>query len=347
MTDPIRVAGKHGRRAPKNAPAIRLGDVLKAGATIPPHPGAEDYLARMSGWQMLGNDSAGDCVAVTWSNFRRMVTALLAGHEVYPTQDQVWEVYKTQNPDFDPNGDPNVNGPGSQADEGMDIQTLLEWLVKTGGPDGVKAVAFAKVDYTNQQELDAALAVFGGVWVGVNVLQANMDEFNAGQPWDYVAGSPLDGGHSVLAGGYEQNGGTKFITWAAETEFTQGFLQHQVEETWIVVWPEHLGTAQFEAGIDQAALAQAYEELTGRPFPVQPTPPTPEPTPTPVPPAPAPTPQPPAPTPVPPGPEPVPVPDTADVTFAKILHHFVHNPWLYSPHTLANHAKEWLKAKSL
>lgn len=340
MTDPTRVTGKCGRRAPKNAPAIRFGNIYRAGATIPPHPAAEDYLGELSGWNMLGNDSAGDCVAVTWSNFRRLVTKFLST-ENYPTQDQVWQVYKTQNPNFDPNGTADTNGPGSQADQGMDIQTLLEYLVKTGGPDGVKAIAFAKVDHTNQQELDAALAIFGGVWVGVNVLQANMQEFNAGKPWDYVAGSPLDGGHSVLAGGYAQTGGTRFITWAAETEFTQGFLQHQVEETWIVIWPEHLGTAQFEAGIDQAALASAYTALTGRPFPIQPTPPAPQPSPVPVPP----TPEPPAPTPTPvPPPAPEPVDDlAADQKLATILHHFVHNPWLYSPHALANHAKEWLK----
>lgn len=331
MTQPARVTGKCGRRAPSNKPAVRFGDILKTGAVIPPHPASEDYLARLSGWQMLGNDRAGDCVAVTWANFRRLVTAFLST-ETYPTQEQVWTIYRTQNPDFDPSGHPNVNGPGSPADQGMDIQTLLEYLVKTGGPDGVKAVCFAKVDHTNAAELDAALAIFGGVWTGVNVLQANMDEFNQGKPWEYVPGSPLDGGHSVLSGGYTPN--VRFITWGQETEFTLAFLQLQVEETWVVVWPEHLGTAQFEAGIDQAALASAYEGLTGRPFPVQPTPPAPVPVPVP---------------PAPPGPAPVPgpVPDPADIEFAVTLHHFVTHPHLYSAHHLAQKAREWLKAKGL
>lgn len=334
MTEPARAAGKCGRRAPKDADAIRFGDILRAGAQIPPHPASEDYLARLSGWQMLGNDSAGDCVAVTWANMRRLVTAFLST-ENYPTQDQVWEVYKTQNPDFDPNGDPNVNGPSSPADQGMDIQTLLEYLVKVGGPDGVKAVAFAKVDYTNTQEFEAALAIFGGVWTGVNVLQANMDEFGHGQPWDYVPGSPLDGGHSVLSGGYTPD--VRFITWAQETEFTPAFVANQVEECWVVVWPEHLGTAQFEAGIDQAALANAYEELTGKPFPVQPTP-TPTPVPVP-PPAPGPAPVPPSPVPAPP------TPDSATAAFVTFLKHFVAHPYHYNPHHVAAEAKKWLEAE--
>jgi len=274
---------KLGRRPPKNAPALRLANVLTG--AVPAHPTAQDNLSRLSGWQMLGNDVAGDCVAVTWSNFRRLITAALAGREVYPTQDQVWQVYRTQNPDFDPNGDPNVNGPGSPADQGMDIQTLLEYLHTTGGPDGVKAVAFAKVDHTNLDEVKAALSIFGGVWTGITVQAAQMQQFNAGQPWDWVAGSPVDGGHSVLSGGYGVAGSrlgigdVDFITWAKETSFTDSYWARGIEEAWIVIWPEHLGTAEFQQGVNLAALATDYQELTGKVLPL----PTPVPTPPPVP----------------------------------------------------------------
>lgn len=289
MSDPAlrpRRAGKYGRRAPKNAPALEARSFLKLDAVIPPHPSSADYLRIMSAWSMLGNDRAGNCVAVTWANFRRLLTHF-AGSERYPSQAEVWQFYKTQNPDFDPNGSPQVNGPGSPADQGMDIQTALEYLHKYGGPDSVKPVAFARVDYTNQQELQAALAIFGGLWLGVNVIQANMQEFDASQPWDYVPGSPTDGGHSILAGGYTPN--VKFITWAAETEFTESFREHLFEEAWAVIWPEHLSTAQFQAGVDVNALAQAYQELTGASFPVPAPSPQPSPNPTP-PPAPVPAP---------------------------------------------------------
>src|ERR1051326_7188346 len=326
MTNPTRMAGRCGRRAPKNTPAIRFADVLHTGALIPAHAASQDYLSRLANWAMLGNESAGDCVSVTWANFRRLVTSFLFT-ENYPTQDQVWAIYKTQNPDFDPNGDPNVNGPGSPADNGMDIQTLLEYLVKHGGPDGVKAVAFAKVDYTNQAELDTALAIFGGVWTGVQVTQANQQEFAAGQPWSYDPTSPVVGGHSVLSGGY-RTGDIRFITWGAETDFTWTFVDHQVEEAWVVIWPEHLGTAQFEAGIDRAALATAYQELTGQPLPLPPAP---------VPPIPSPSPE--------PTPQPTPSPTPADRAFAAILRK---DGWVDAHHVGDNHhvavaAKVWLE----
>jgi hypothetical protein len=245
---------------------------------VPAHPVAVDQLARLKGgWQMLGNDQYGDCVAVTWANVRRLVTATLTT-ETYPSMDQVIAFYKTQNPRF------------PSQDDGMDIQTALEYLVSHGGPDGVKALGFAQVDHTNVAEVQAAIAIFGSVWTGITVLDANQTEFGNGQPWDYVRGSQVDGGHSVLTGGYGTpgkgalGGDERFITWAEETSFTDSFWQHEVEEAWVVIWPEHLGSKAFQAGVDLKAFAADYTAITGKAFPaVIPPQPTPTPTPTPAP----------------------------------------------------------------
>jgi hypothetical protein len=280
---------RYGRRAPKNAPTIRLADHLTG--VVPAHPVAADQLARLKGgWKMLGNDVAGDCVAVTWANFRRMVTAVLGGREVYPTQDQVWAIYKTQNPDFDPDGTADTNGPGSSADGGMDIQTLLEYLVKVGGPDGVKAVAFAAVDHTDPEETKAGIAIFGGLWTGITVRADNQTQFEDGQPWDYNRRSPEEGGHSVLTGGYGPagagalGGDERFLTWAQEASFTDGFWGHDVEEVYVVIWPEDLQNPAFLAGVNIATFAAAWTDLTNKPFPVVvPPAPAPQPTPTPTP----------------------------------------------------------------
>lgn len=263
---------KYGRRPPKNAPALRFRSFLQRGADgVPSHPAEEDYLADLSDWQMLGNDAVGDCNAVTWANMRRLVTAKLAT-ENYPTQAQVWQFYQTQNPDFDPNGSTDTNGPGSNADQGMDIQTGLEYLHATGGPDGVRAVAFAKVDHTQMAEVKAALAIFGGLWLGINVLEANQQEFAEGKAWTDVLGSPIEGGHAILGGGYSAD--IKFITWAKETKFAGSFWNGVVqgnplvEEAWVAIWPEHLGTAGFEQGVNQAQLAADYQALTGGTLPL-------------------------------------------------------------------------------
>jgi MFS family permease len=162
----------------------------------------------------------------------------------------------------------STDGPGSSNDQGMDVQTGLEYLHTTGGPDGVKAVAFAKVDHTNLDEVKAALAIFGALWLGVQVLDANQKEFSEGRAWTDVAGSAIDGGHAILGGGYT-SADIKFTTWAKETEFARSFWHGVVqgtplvEEAWVVIWPEHLGTTAFEQGVDQAQLTADYHALTG------------------------------------------------------------------------------------
>lgn len=265
--------GSYGRRPPKQAPAMRfsrwrLG--VTSGAPLL-YPAGVDYLGQLrGGWQVLGNATASDCVAVTWANARRLVTTLLAPPGSYPAQDQVWQFYKTQNPGFDPAGSPQTDGPGSAQDQGMDIQTALEALVRDGGPDGAKAVAFGSVNPQDANEVKNAIAIFGYVWAGVNVLAANLAQFQSGVPWGYVVGSPADGGHSVLTAGYGPpgtgplGGDERFITWGTETSFSDAFWASQCEEAWVCIWPEHLGTMAFEQGIDKAALAADFHQLTGR-----------------------------------------------------------------------------------
>jgi hypothetical protein len=289
-----RTSGKYGRRSPKRAPAPQLRNYLTG--VVPVVPPSEDYIAALNGgWQMLGNDVAGDCVAVTWANIRRLVTASLTSTTDYPTQAEVWTFYQTQNPAFNPDGG-TATGPGSPADGGMDIQTAIEDLIASGGPDGVKAAGYAAVNYQDPAEVKAAIALFGCVWTGINVLDINQTEFSEGQPWDYSPSSPVDGGHSILTAGYgtpgaaQLGGDERFVTWAQETSFTDAFWANEVEECWVVIWPEHLLSKEFLAGVNIQQLAADYQEITGNPFPAAITPPKPAPVP-----APEPVPAPPAP----------------------------------------------------
>lgn len=291
MTTPTKTVGRYGRRKPSNKAHIAASRILKPRtAETVLHPTAVDYIAGVGGgWQMLGNDAAGDCVAVMVANDLRLVTHWLAAQGIYVSQADVWKFYQSQNPDFDPNGTSETNGPGSNADGGMDIQTALEYLVSTG-IGGYKAAAFAKVNVKDLDELKAALAVFGNLGLGIIVTAANESEFPS-KAWDYVKGSPEEGGHGIVGGGYTGDataaGDMTFVTWGEEQKFTDKFLAStQLEEAWIIVWPYHFGSASFMANVDVTQLAADYLELTGKVLVVPPTPgPTPAP-PTPTPPTP-------------------------------------------------------------
>jgi hypothetical protein len=264
------VRGVYGRRLPKRAPALMLGDYLTG--KLPDVPVAADYIGQ-GGWEMLGNDRVGCCNAVTWANERRLISGALGSAEVYPSQDQVWAFYKTQNPGFDPGGSPDTNGPGSSQDQGMEVQTGLERLVKVGGPDDVKALGFTKVDHTNPAEVQAAVAVFGCVWAGAELTVVNEQEFDARKSWSEAPTSQVVGGHAFLTGGYGGSGTGplagkyRLITWAEEWSFTEQFLSTRVEEMWAVIWPEHIKGKFFLAGMDMPKFAADYQAITGRPFP--------------------------------------------------------------------------------
>lgn len=205
----------------------------------------------MSGWQMLGNDRHGDCVAVSFANFVRHVTANLSKEE-YPGYEEVIRFYKTQNPRF------------PAQDNGMVIQyALKEWM--DHGFGGRKLVAFAEVNAKDPEEMEAAIAIFGGLILGVTVTSANNKQFANRQPWDLASGARDGGGHAILSGDYSGNSASNigFITWATATRFTDRYLQSKCFEAWVPILPEHLGSASFLAGVSRQRLSECFKSLTG------------------------------------------------------------------------------------
>jgi hypothetical protein len=274
MSEVERVDGRRlGRRAPSNKPALRLAEILKA---VPEHPPAADYLAVVSDFGLYGNDRYGDCGPVSVANSVKVVTRL--GNELGEysvSQEDVFDLYRRSgNPDFDP------NDPGGPGDGGVDMQTMLEALL-AGGIGGRKPVAFAKVDISNVDEVRAAIAYFGCVLFGVNLERAQQEQTDSTRVWDYSPSAEW-GGHAIAAGTYSSSSSgvdVSVVTWAEIVGCTDAFLERQLEEAWVVVWPEHLSHPAFLAGVDVDTLAAAYEALTGRPLPA----PNPQPTPSPVP----------------------------------------------------------------
>ena len=82
---------------PVDAPRLHFSQIWSG--AIPNVPVAVDYLPE-SGWEMLGNDKHGTCVAVSAANATRLITSKLCDQTEYPTIDQVFDLYRTQNPRF-------------------------------------------------------------------------------------------------------------------------------------------------------------------------------------------------------------------------------------------------------
>lgn len=256
---------------------MRFADIRRRDAKITHSPVA-DHFGQVGDWGLYQNDEYGDCGPTSVANLVKLVTKYLGDAEFSPTQTDVFDLYKRSgNPDFDP------ADPGGAGDRGVEMQVMLKALHE-GGIGGKKPLAYAKVDHNDPDELWAAIEIFGGVLLGVDLKQAQDEQTNRGT-WDYVPGSPEWGGHAVVSGRYNDVTGTRkdrtgVVTWATVVDFTDAFQTQQVQEVWVVIWKENLGTKQFKEGIDRDALASVYQSLTDEPFPdVQPEPAPPAPTP--------------------------------------------------------------------
>jgi len=68
-----------------------------------------------------------------------------------------------------------------------------------------------------------------------------MDQFNAGEPWDYVAGAKIEGGHYVpVVGSLHAPDQASAITWGKRQIFTRDFYEHYNDEAWAYITPEQL-----------------------------------------------------------------------------------------------------------
>lgn len=322
---------KLGKRDPINKPALMLSEILTG--VVPVTPTSVDHFVQAtSGWELGANDTFGTCGPTSVANHRRLVTSALLGAEQAPTLQDVFDLYRRSgNPNFNPNlsyDDPK------QEDNGVVMQTMLEALLD-GGIGGVKPVAFAKIAPDDMDTLDKAIAIFGGVLLGLTLDVAQQRQTT----WDYVARSGQWGGHAVLAGKYDDPTGTAsdrvhVITWAEDMPTTRNFINRQDDEAWVVIWPEMLNDKTFLEGINLEALASAYEDLTGKKLPVPAPAPVPAPTPSPKP----------TPEPVPaPVPAPTPAPTTpVDDALAKALDRLLDNK-AGVPSYFRKAAENWIK----
>lgn len=247
-------------------------------------PASVDYGSQVKAWTMGANDSFGTCGPTSVANAVTLLTTILEGTGFTPTLDDIFDLYRRSgNPGFNPDlayDDPR------QEDNGVDMQTMLNELVKGGigvGERNIKALAFGGINPDDRGSMRAAAAVFGFVLLGVSVQAAQMDQFDAGKPWNYVRGSRNEGGHAILAGeSYFDASGTakdtySAVTWAKEIVTTEAFDAHLVEECYVVIFPQHVGTKSFQAGVDLTTLADEYRALTGQELPVAPVEPSPVP----------------------------------------------------------------------
>ncbi len=313
MTSPVRLAGKLGRLPmDPDRETLVVDEFLDLDAP-PVGLALVDWISLVQSFPMYGNDQWGDCVWAAAGHMIEAWTRYASGVSTEVTTQDLLAGY-TAVTGFNPNA-PLINGV-NPTDNGTVIADMLAYWMKTGIA-GHKILAYAQVK--DPAKIMAALRTFGALLIGVNFPQSAMAQFNAGQPWTVVPGSPIEGGHAVHVG---FDGTTyKVVTWGAVEEVADPWWLAYVEEVWIVITPEWIEASGLTpSGVNLQGLGAALSTITEQPNPF------PAPVPAPTPPAPA---------------------QTADQTFAALL-----RPWVtaYSSKQTSlvwSGAVAWLKSKKL
>jgi hypothetical protein len=230
--------GKHPA-TPLRPGAVRYGElrqqIAKAGISLPPVPMTFGHGGDFRDWRMLGNgpddtvfpgfQGCGDCA---WAGpaHEEMEAAHNCGRPPISFSGKTVVSQYSAYSGYDPTT--------GQNDTGSNVQDVITHRQTHGLlDDRGHAYKIGQAVWLNAGDLAQlweAAYLFECVGIGVVITTANMDQFDAGQPWDYAPGSPEEGGHyiPVIGRASADNGG--LITWAERHGFTRKFYESQCDE---------------------------------------------------------------------------------------------------------------------
>ncbi len=182
---------------------------------------------------MDGNDTLGDCtiaaLAHAVTTYRGMI-----GDELVPAKQAVVKLYL------------HLTG---GVDSGLhELDVLGYWRQHPFSGD--KVLAYVSIDPKNHEHVQQAIQMFGGVYLGFQVQQSCIQDFDARKPW---TPAPLtNDGHAVFAVAYDANGAT-VLTWGNTQKGTWAWWDECVDEAYALLPPE-AKHSRFAQGFNFAQL---------------------------------------------------------------------------------------------
>lgn len=246
----MKLLGKHPPK--RSLKTFQLSRYLPRQAAAPRyHYG----LNMSSGWQMLGNDTIGDCTCAA-AGHAEMSWAKSAGGLFVPKQEDILSAYSAVS-GYDPTTGRNDNGAAC-------LDVLNYW--RTPGIASHKIGAFAQVSISNIAEMKAAIYLFGLVYVGINMplaFQHQPREWRQGPNTDgqYAPGSW--GGHCVIFPGYDELT-LDVITWGERINMTWEAWLNYGDEAYAIISDQFLlaKTSETPLGFDTDQLNADLAQLT-------------------------------------------------------------------------------------
>lgn len=233
---------KLGRLAPTRPFGVSDLSVYSKGK-LPAPP--ESVTAPTVQWNMDMNDQLGDCTVAGVDHLLAAWNAEYSATDGRPDDAAIQSTY--------------FGLTGGQ-DSGCNEQTVLEtW--RTQGLFGNKITAYAPVNPKNIVELHQAIAYYGGSYLGIACPESAQEDFANGVPWSYHRRSPIEGGHCIVAVGFNSTA-VQCVSWGQLVDVTYPFLAHYLEEAWAIVSDE-LARQGGDSGLDLNTLVSDLNGLAG------------------------------------------------------------------------------------
>jgi hypothetical protein len=227
-------------KKPARIDANRLMLAKYLPAALPPAPAEADWTGGITDFGMMLNDNEGDCVFAAGGHAIQTWTKVL-GVQRTPTDDQIQSYYEGW-AGYRP-GDPST-------DDGYVIVDFLnKW--RSFGYCGAILDGYADPDWNNLDHIKLSIALFGGVCIGVQIAQREMDQWNAGEPW--ISTQRGSEGHALWLPKYDGQW-LYCVTWGRLQPMSPDFFVSHCDEAHTLRSPLFLN-AQGEAAsnVDLAA----------------------------------------------------------------------------------------------
>ena len=226
-----------------------------AAGKLPAAPAVAE-VPTVADWQMFGNgpdpsltvnhgQPVGDCTIAGAAHAILAWNAEVKQHDVVPTANQVVDAYF---------------GLTGGADAGCVEANVLSHWHKTG-LFGHQIAGYAPVHTNSISTLFQAIAFYGGAYLGVALPESAQEQFARGQDWSYVPFSPIEGGHCILAVGYDtKHDVVQCVTWGSVVNVRLSWLAHYMTEAWAIISHEFI-EAERGPRLDLATLQADLKSL--------------------------------------------------------------------------------------
>jgi hypothetical protein len=178
---------------------------------------------------MDGNDTLGDCTIAGLAHATTTFSGL-TGKQNIMAKPAVVKLYM------------HLTG---GVDSGLqELDVLNYW--RQHKVSGDQIITYTAVDPKNHAHVEQAISLFGGVYLGFQVQQNAIQDFDAHKPW--TPGPLTNDGHAVFAVAYDQNGVT-VLTWGNTQQGTWAWWDECVDEAYAII-PSVAKDPQFAPGFN-------------------------------------------------------------------------------------------------